>query len=129
MPGGPGDIEHFDDPDLHGISETAPYFVSNRRQLEEVLDHYKAFFQRVEIQARQRAPHHPAGRGPSGHDRSVTEAEVPALLAYLRKISTARPLGPWPGKTGWDQTCSVRPALERRTILPSPMASPRRASD
>ena len=53
--------------------------------LEEVLDHYKAFFQRVEIQAPTRAPLLTTQPGvvPPVHDRPFTDAEVPALLAYL----------------------------------------------
>ena len=88
VPGGPGDIEHFDNPGLRGISKTAPYFVNNTAAtLEEVLDHYKAFFQRVEIQALT-APLLTTQPGvvPPVHDRPFTDAEVPALLAYLRKI-------------------------------------------
>ena len=88
VPGGPGDIEHFDNPGLRGIRKTAPYFVSNTAAtLEEVLDHYKAFFQRVAIQA-PTAPLLTTQPGvvPPVHDRPFTDAEVPALLAYLRKI-------------------------------------------
>ena len=88
VPGGPGDIEHFDNPGLRGISRTAPYFVSNTAAtLEEVLDHYKAFFQRVAIQA-PTAPLLTTQPGvvPPVQDRPFTDAEVPALLAYLRKI-------------------------------------------
>ncbi len=88
VPGGPGDIEHFDNPSLRGISKTAPYFVNNTADtLEEVLDHYKALFQRVAIQA-PAAPLLTTQPGvvPPVHDRPFSDAEVPALLAYLRKI-------------------------------------------
>ena len=88
VPGGPGDIEHFDVPGLRGISRTAPYFVNNTAAtLEEMLDHYKAFFQRVAIQA-PAAPLLTTQPGvvPPVQDRPFTDAEVPALLAYLRKI-------------------------------------------
>ena len=87
-PGGPGDFEHFDVPNLRGISKTAPYFVSNTAAtLEEMLEHYKQFFKRVEIQA----PAAPLlttkpGVTPPVWDRPFTDAEVPALLGYLRKI-------------------------------------------
>jgi len=88
VPGGPGDIEHFDNPSLRGLSQTAPYFHNNTAAtLEEVLDHYTAFFQRVAIQA-PAAPLLTTQPGvvPPVHDRPFTDAEVPALLAYLRKI-------------------------------------------
>jgi len=88
VPGGPGDIEHFDNPGLRGISRTAPYFHNNTAAtLEEVLEHYTAFFQRVAIQ-QPAAPLLTTQPGvvPPVHDRPFTEAEVPALLAYLRKL-------------------------------------------
>lgn len=88
QPGGPGDIEHFDIPSLRGISRTAPYFTNNTAPtLEAVLDHYKAFFKRVSIAA-PTAPFLTTQPGvvPPVHDRPFTDDEVPALLAYLRKI-------------------------------------------
>ena len=88
QPGGPGDIEHFDVPSLRGISRTAPYFTNNTAPtLEAMLDHYKAFFKRVSIVA-PTAPFLTTQPGvvPPVHDRPFTDAEVPALLAYLRKI-------------------------------------------
>ncbi|MGZ6266312.1 MAG: hypothetical protein ACXWN4_05350, partial [Candidatus Limnocylindrales bacterium] len=88
VPGGPGDIQHFDVPGLRGLSKTAPYFVNNTAAtLEEMLDHYKAFFQFVAITA-PTAPFLTTQPGvvPPVHDRPFTDAEVPALLAYLRKI-------------------------------------------
>ncbi|HEY0992696.1 MAG TPA: hypothetical protein VGD80_36835 [Kofleriaceae bacterium] len=87
-PGGPGDIEHLDTPSLHGISLTAPYFSNNTAAtLEDVVEHYKQFFKRVAIQA-PTAPLLTTQPGviPPVHDRPFTDAEVPALLAYLRKI-------------------------------------------
>ena len=49
--GGPGDIEHMDIPNLRGISRTAPYFMNNTAAtLQEVLDHDKQFFRRVQVQ-------------------------------------------------------------------------------
>ena len=86
--GGPGDIEHMDNPNLRGISRTAPYFMNNTAAtLEEVLDHYKQFFKRVQVQV----PTAPLlttqpGVTPPVIDRPFTDAEVPALLAYLRKL-------------------------------------------
>jgi hypothetical protein len=52
-----------------------------------MLDHYTAYFKRVAIAA-PTAPFLTTQPGvvPPVHDRPFTEAEVPALLAYLRKI-------------------------------------------
>jgi hypothetical protein len=88
QPGGPGDIQHFDIPSLRGIGRTAPYFHNNTAAtLEEVLDHYTAFFKRVAIIA-PTAPLLTTQPGvvPPVQDRPFTDAEVPALLAYLRKL-------------------------------------------
>lgn len=88
QPGGPGDIQHFDIPSVRGISRTAPYFHNNTAAtLEEMLDHYNAFFKRVAIQAPAAAflTTQP-GVVPPVHDRPFTDVEVPALLAYLRKL-------------------------------------------
>jgi cytochrome c peroxidase len=87
-PAGPGDISHFDSPNLRGISRTAPYFHNNTAAtLEEVIEHYKQFYKRVAIQAPQ-APLLTTQPGvtPPVIDRPFTDAEVPALLAYLRKL-------------------------------------------
>jgi hypothetical protein len=86
--GGPGDFQHMDIPNLRGISRTAPYFMNNTAAtLEEMLEHYKQFFKRVEIQ-NPAAPLLTTKPGvvPPVIDRPFTDAEVPALLAYLRKI-------------------------------------------
>ncbi len=88
QPGGPGDIQHFDIPSVRGIRRTAPYFHNNTAAtLEEMLDHYNAFFKRVAIQAPAAAflTTRP-GVVPPVHDRPFTDVEVPALLAYLRKL-------------------------------------------
>ena len=38
-------------PNLRGISRTAPYFTNNSAAtLEEMLEHYKQFFKRVQVQ-------------------------------------------------------------------------------
>jgi len=87
-PGGPGDIQHMDIPGLRGISRTAPYFSNNTAAtLEDVVEHYKQFFKRVAIQA-PAAPLLTTQPGvlPPVQDRPFTDAEVPALIAYLRKI-------------------------------------------
>ena len=86
--GGPGDIQHFDIPSLRGIARTAPYFHNNTAAtLEEMLEHYKQFFKRVQVQnpAAPLLTTQP-GVSPPVIDRPFTDAEVPALLAYLRKL-------------------------------------------
>ena len=82
------DWNHLDVPALRGISRTAPYFHNNSAAtLEEVLDHYDAFFRRV---ARLNPPPNlPPLLSSNGLvvDRGfVTADERPALLAYLRKL-------------------------------------------
>ena len=87
-PGGPGDIEHMDIPSLRGVSRTAPYFSNNTAAtLEEMLDHYTQFFKRVQVQ-NPAAPLLTTRPGVVSAvvDRPFTTSEVPALLAYLRKI-------------------------------------------
>jgi cytochrome c peroxidase len=74
---------------LRGIGKTAPYFHNNSAAtLEEVLDHYDAFFRRV---ARLNPPPAllPAIVSSNGLvlDRGfVLPEERQALLAYLRKL-------------------------------------------
>src|SRR3954465_4317906 len=88
LAGGAGDIEHMDIPNLRGISRTAPYFSNNTAAtLEEMLEHYKQFFKRVQVQNPQ-APLLTTRSGvvPPVIDRPFTDDEIPALLAYLRKI-------------------------------------------
>jgi cytochrome c peroxidase len=88
LAGGQGDIQAMDIPSLRGISRTAPYFTNNTAAtLEEVVEHYKQFFKRVQSQV----PTAPLlttqpGVTPPVIDRPFTDAEVPALLAYLRKL-------------------------------------------
>ena len=87
-PGGPGDIQHMDIPSVRGLSRTAPYFSNNTAAtLEEMLDHYTQFFKRVQVQ-NPAAPLLTTKPGvtPPVIDRPFTQSEVPALLAYLRKI-------------------------------------------
>jgi cytochrome c peroxidase len=88
VPGGPGDIQHFDVPSLRGIARTAPYFHNNTAAtLEDMLEHYKQFFKFVAIQ-QPAAPLLTTKPGvtPPVIDRPFTDDEVPALLAYLRKL-------------------------------------------
>lgn len=87
-PGGPGDIQHMDIPSLRGIGRTAPYFSNNTAAtLEEMLDHYQQFFKRVQVQ-NPAAPLLTTQPGvtPPVIDRPFSDAERPALLAYLRRI-------------------------------------------
>ena len=70
----------FDIPQLRGISRTAPYFHNNSAAtLEDVLKHYQALLARRKVLAPASAFINP----PFG---PFTDAEFPALLAYLKKI-------------------------------------------
>jgi cytochrome c peroxidase len=88
LTGQPADLGAMDTTQLHGISRTAPYFHNNSAAtLEQVLDHYTAFFRSVVRQAA--APNLPAIVSSDGTvvDRGfIAIDERPALLAYLRKL-------------------------------------------
>jgi cytochrome c peroxidase len=82
------DWNKFDVPGLRGISKTAPYFHNNSAgTLEEVVDHYTAFFKRVQanVVPPNKLPPAISTDGVNA-DRPPIPAEVPALLAYLRKL-------------------------------------------
>lgn len=88
LTGQPADLGALDTTQLRGISRTAPYFHNNSAAtLDEVLDHYEAFFRSV---VRQAAPGNlPAIVSSNGTivDRGfIAPDERPALLAYLRKL-------------------------------------------
>jgi len=88
LTGQPADLGVMDVTQLRGISKTAPYFHNNSAAtLEEVLDHYDAFFNRI---ARSNpSPNLPPGLSSNGvaRDRGfVLPAERQALLAYLRRL-------------------------------------------
>ena len=88
LTGQPGDVGIMDVTNLRGIGRTAPYFHNNSADtLEEVLDHYEAFFRRV---ARvNRPPRWPAIISSDGVtiDRGfIAPDERAPLLAYLRKL-------------------------------------------
>ena len=88
LTGQPADLGVMDVTQLRGISRTAPYFHNNSAAtLEEMLDHYNAFFARV---ARLIPPPNlPPFLSSNGLviDRGfVTTEERAALLAYLRKL-------------------------------------------
>jgi cytochrome c peroxidase len=81
------DWNKLDVPSLRGISKTAPYFHNNSAAtLEEVVDHYTAFFKRV--QANVIGTKLPPAISTDGvnPDRPPHPEEIPALLAYLRKL-------------------------------------------
>ena len=88
LTGQPADLGMMDIPPLRGISKTAPYFHNNSAAtLEEVLDHYDAFFARAG--RLNPAPNLPPILSSNGLvvDRGfVTKEERPSLLAYLRKL-------------------------------------------
>jgi cytochrome c peroxidase len=88
LTGQPADLNIMDVTQLRGIGRTAPYFHNNSAAtLEEVLDHYDAFFRRV---ARTNPPPNlPPIISTNGLvvDRGfVAPSEREALLAYLRKL-------------------------------------------
>ncbi|MEO8061352.1 MAG: hypothetical protein ABI821_01250 [Pseudomonadota bacterium] len=85
---GRDDWNKFDVPGLYGIAKTAPYFHNNSAAtLEEVVTHYTEFFKRVQVNAPPNAPLPPVISTDGVHaDRPYTLDEVPALLAYLRKL-------------------------------------------
>jgi cytochrome c peroxidase len=84
---GQDDWEKFDVPGLRGISKTAPYFANNSAAtLEDVVDHYIAFFKRVQANAAPGVV--PALTTTDGvhFDRQPLPEERAALIAYLRKL-------------------------------------------
>jgi len=88
LTGQPDDVGVMDVTQLRGVSKTAPYFHNNSAAtLEEVLDHYDAFFRFVA--RRNPPPNLPPNISSNGLvvDRGFVRAdERAALLAYLRKL-------------------------------------------
>jgi cytochrome c peroxidase len=83
------DLGMMDIPNLRGISKTAPYFHNNSAAtLEEMLDHYDAFFLRVASLFPPPALLPPllSSNGVDVNRGFVLPSERAALLAYLRKI-------------------------------------------
>lgn len=78
------DFGAFDVPQLRGINRTAPYFHNNSAAtLEEMLDHYDAFFRFVSATV----PTAPMLTTDGVHiDRPPKPEERAALLAYLRRL-------------------------------------------
>jgi len=89
--GGPApsdDWNKLDVPQLRGISRTAPYFHNNSADtLEDVIDHYMAFFTQLRVLTAPGAPL-PAPTTTDGvhFDRAPLPEERQALLAYLRRL-------------------------------------------
>jgi cytochrome c peroxidase len=88
LTGQPADLGAFDVTQLRGISRTAPYFHNNSAAtLEEVLDHYIAFF--ADVARRNPPPNLPPNISSNGRDLDrgfILPEERSALLAYLRKL-------------------------------------------
>jgi len=75
-------------PQLRGISKTAPYFHNNSAAtLEEVVDHYMAFFTQLRVTLAPGAPPPPPTTTDGVHfDRIPLPEEREPLLAYLRTL-------------------------------------------
>jgi hypothetical protein len=73
---------------LRGISRTAPYFHNNSAAtLEDVVFHYVAFFKRIPTGLPPGAPPPPVASTDGVHyNRIPTPEEIPALVAYLKKL-------------------------------------------
>jgi cytochrome c peroxidase len=89
--GGPAptdDWNKLDVPQLRGIANTAPYFHNNSAStLEDVIDHYMAFFTQLRVNTAPGAPPPPPTTTDGVHfDRAPLPEEREALLAYLRKL-------------------------------------------
>jgi len=88
--GGPppaDDWNKLDVPGLRGIRHTAPYFHNNSAAtLEEVVDHYSAFFDFVQATAPPGIVLPVASTDGSNWNRKPRPEERDALLAYLRKL-------------------------------------------
>lgn len=82
------DWNKFDMPGLRGIARTAPYFHNNSADtLEAVVEHYTAFFKRVQALAPAGGPVPPVLSTDGVHaDRPPAPDEITPLLAYLRKL-------------------------------------------
>jgi cytochrome c peroxidase len=88
LTGQPGDLGVMDVPQLRGISRTAPYFHNNSAAtLEEVLDHYEAFFRRASrLNPSPNLLPFLSSNGVVINRGFVLPEERAALLAYLRKL-------------------------------------------
>jgi len=88
LTGQPADLGDMDNTQLRGISRTAPYFHNNSAAtLEEVIDHYNAFFRRAaRLNPPPNLPPIVSSNGLVVDRGFVTAEERAALLAYLRKL-------------------------------------------
>ena len=88
LTGQPGDLGAIDATQLRGIARTAPYFHNNSAAtLEEVLDHYEAFFRRVtRLNSSPNLPPILSSNGLVIDRGFIAPDERQALLAYLRKL-------------------------------------------
>lgn len=88
LTGQPADLSVMDVTQLRGISKTAPYFHNNSAAtLEEMLDHYDAFFARVtRLNPPPNLPPFLSSNGLVVDRGFVATGERAALLAYLRKL-------------------------------------------
>jgi cytochrome c peroxidase len=89
--GGPApadDWNKLDVPQLRGIAQTAPYFHNNSAAtLDDVIDHYMAFFTQLRVLTAPGAPPPPPATTDGVHfDRAPLPEERAALLAYLRRL-------------------------------------------
>ena len=73
---------------LRGIAKTAPYFHNNSAAtLDDVVDHYMAFFTQLRVLTAPGAPPPPPTTTDGVHfDRAPLPEERQALLAYLKKL-------------------------------------------
>jgi len=88
LTGQPADLGVMDITQLRGISRTAPYFHNNSAAtLEDVVDHYIAFFARVaRLNPPPNLPPILSSNGLAVDRGFVNADERAALLAYLRKL-------------------------------------------
>ena len=88
--GGPPPLDDWnklDVPGLRGITRTAPDFHNNSAAtLEEVVDHYVEFFERVKVNQPPGVVPPVASTDGVNFDRQPLLEERAALLAYLRKL-------------------------------------------
>ncbi len=88
--GGPPPLDDWnklDVPGLHGIAQTAPYFHNNSAAtLEDVVAHYIELFKFVQATSPPGVVPPVASTDGVHFDRIPQPEEVPALLAYLRRL-------------------------------------------